>query len=57
MESVFSLKGFTVTAVKLWHKVLREVEEAPPLGMLRTGKAGLTWPCFDQKAGLDDLQR
>lgn len=57
VEPVFSLKGFTVTVVKLWHRVLGEVVEAPPLGMLRMENAGLRWPCFEQKAGLDDLQR
>lgn len=57
MEPVFSLKDFTVTIVKLWQRVLREVVEASPLRMLRMEEAGLSWPCFEQKAGLDDLQQ
>lgn len=54
-------KKFTVKVVKLWHRVVREIVEAPALGVFRTGqglgKPGLRWPCFEQKAGLDDLQR
>lgn len=53
METVFSLKGFTVTALA---QGAQRGCGGSTLGF-RTGKAGLNWPCLEQKAGLDVLQR